>query len=109
MLSNEGIVNLKLLKDMALNTWKDNIVLSREREIQIPVDAFEFQAQIYEHFKVLLEYETGTFALKIWTGEKYEYIEKFTSNKIFYGFDSMMPKNIQHNFDVLDEILRNSK
>ncbi len=109
MLSNEGISNLSLLKDMLVNTWKNNIVILGERKIQIPVDAFEIQMQIYGRNKVMLEYETGTFALKIWTGEKFEYLDKFTSDKIFYGFDSMIPKNIQHNFSILDKVLSSSR
>jgi hypothetical protein len=105
MLSSEGINNLNLLKEMIFNTWGNNVVLLNERIMQIPVDAFEFQMQLYGSKKVLLEYETGTFALKLWTGERFEYLDKFVNDKIIYGFDSMIPENIQHNIYVLDKLL----
>ncbi len=105
MLSNEGVSNLKLLKDMLLRTWRNNVTILSETETQIPVDAFELLIVFYGHHKVLLEYEMGMFAFKIWTGKKFEYLDKFTNEKIVYGFDSMFPQNIQHNFEVLDEVL----
>ena len=88
MLSNEGVSNLKLLKDMLLRTWRNNVTILSETETQIPVDAFELLIVFYGHHKVLLEYEMGMFAFKIWTGKKFEYLDKFTNEKIVYGFDS---------------------
>lgn len=105
MLSSEGRDNLKLLKDLAAKTWEKNVIIINENVIQIPVDAFVIEMKLYNQFKVLLEYETGTFAFKLWTGEKYEYLDGLTDKKIFYGFDSMLPANTRHNFEVLDTIL----
>lgn len=106
MLSSEGMQNFRLLKSRLLNTWKNDIVILDEKEKPIPVDAFEIQMIIYGSYRVMLEYETGTFALKIWTGERFEYLDGLTSDKIFYGFDSMIAENIQHNCSVLDKIMR---
>jgi hypothetical protein len=94
---------------MLNKNWKNNIVLLNEEIKEIPVDAFEIQMQIYGHYKVLLEYEIETFALKVWVGEKFEYLDKYSKDNIFYGFDSMQPEKIQHNFDVLDRILKSFK
>ena len=106
MLSNEGINNLNLLKYWALKTWEENVIFIKETGTQIPVDAFTIEMRVYKKFKVLIEYEVSTFAFKLWTGNKYEYIDRFTNNKIIYGFDSMKTENIQNNFKILDVILK---
>ena len=109
MLSNEGDMNRKLLKELALKKWKNNLVIQKEIEIEIPVDAFEIYMLIYGQFKILLEYEIGTFALKIWSGEKYEYLDKFTNDRIVYGFESIVSENITWNYRVLDDVLEDLK
>ena len=91
---------------MLVNKWGKNIVLLSEKEVKIPVDAFEIHAKIYGCYRIFLEYEIGTFALKIWTGKDFEYLDSLTNDKIFYGFDSMKPKNIQHNLNIQDKILK---
>ena len=109
MLSNEGVANLNLLKEALTNMWKNNIVLEHEKVMKIPVDAFEIQMTIEGSFKVLLEYETGTFALKLWTGDKFEYLDKLTNDKVYYGFSSMLPDSIHNNLEVLDRVINQYK
>ena len=106
LFSKQGNKNYKLLKDTIFSFWNDNVEIQEEKKIEIPVDAFEIYMQLYGRHKVLLEYETGTFALKLWTGEKYEYPDKFINDKMVYGFDSMTPENIIHNFSVMDVALK---
>ena len=105
MLSSEGIANLNLLKGALTKMWNDSIVLEHETVMAIPVDAFEIQMTINGSFRVLLEYETGTFALKLWTGDKFEYLDKIIDDKIYYGFDSMLPDNIYNNLKVLEKVM----
>ena len=105
MLSDEGTRNLQLLKEMILNKWEKRITWTSETVKSIPIDAFELQMQIDESTKILLEYETGTFALKLWTGKEFEYIDDLSGERIVYGFESMNPDNIRHNLEVLDRIM----
>ena len=109
MLSTEGQKNRKLLKQIAYKMWKADIEILSEREINIPLDAIEIYMLIYGQYNILLEYETGTFALKIMLNGKYEYIDKYTDKKIIYGFDSLIENNIINNYKVLDLLLKNTK
>jgi hypothetical protein len=108
MLSNEGMENLKLLKQLAYRTWGTNLQIMAEKVINIPVDAFEIQMKIYCCYDILLEYETGTFALKIWDESKFVYLDKLTDEKVIYGFDSMITDSIMNNFNILDRVLKSN-
>ena len=106
MLNNEAIANIEKLKSVATDAFGNNVDFGEIEVIKSPYPAFEMQLTLYKKYNVLLEYETSTFALKLFTGEKFEYLDKVTKDKIFYGFDSMIPENIAHNFDILDKALR---
>jgi len=107
MLSNEGQNNLQLLRNLAINYWGDNLqIIGIDIHEKAPFDIFEINILIYGKFHVLLEYEIGTFGISVKVDNGLVILSKFTEKEIVRGFDSLVPKNIEHNFKVLDEELK---
>jgi len=105
-LGKQGIEKLKLLKNSARDFLGNNLEILCEMISDNPMDAFELEFLLYGKYKVLLEYEISTFALKLWTGEGFEYLDNHSKEKMIYLFDSMKSENILHNFKVLDDVLK---
>jgi len=106
LLTKHGKQNYDLLIKEIQHYWENNVEIISEKRVDIPVDAFELLLCLYEKHKVLLEYETSTFALKLWRNENFVYLDKLTDKIVVYGFESMLSENIIHNFEVLDEVLK---
>jgi len=106
LLSKFGKSNYNLIIREIQSFWAGNVEVQSEKRIENPRDAFELQLRLYDKYEVLLEYEMSTFALKLWTGQEFEYLDNMTDDKMVYGFDSMKPENILHNFKVLNDVIK---
>ena len=106
MLSKEGYKNLQKLKEGIKSTWGEKVHFTIAQELPLPVDAFRIEILVYGKYKILVEYEGGTFAYKLWSGAYFEYLDSLVDEKIVYGFKSMLQDNIVKNFAILDRYLQ---
>jgi len=106
MLDNEGKENIRKIREAAKQTWGDMCQFGNVEELEAPFCMFEMQMQIYNKFDILLTYDRSILGINIKESGEYKNIREFTTQEIKRGFESCKPKNLLHNFKVLDKVLQ---
>ena len=93
---------IKLIKDK----WKDNV---SKVQFQIAntsrANIFKIEMVMYGDYNVRIEYENSMMEILILYKGNFITLDELTNEKVYIGFDSCEPENLQHNFEVLDRTL----
>lgn len=101
----EAIQHIKLLQDIAYKVWGDNCTFGEIIEVESMYPAFDLPVKLYGKYNVKLEYEASTVGIYILLSGRYVGLSRIISD-VYKGFKSMYPENLEHNFRLLDRVLK---
>ena len=107
MLDHEARIDLEKIKEAAKKKWGENCEFLELRIVDSPYPEFELPIILYQKIEVGLYYDRSTMDIGIKQNGKYVILSKFTDEEVYRGFEVMEPQNLQHNFEVLDEVVKN--
>ena len=83
-----------------------NCVCGEIVEIESMYPTFDMPLKLYGKYDVKLEYEASTMITTVYVNGKYIELGDLTGIKLPYGFKSMYPENLEHDFRLLDSVLK---
>lgn len=106
MLSEEGLMHLKLLKNLMQQFWGSNARIINEEVLNAPFDMFKMNIIIYDKFEILIEYDRSIIGISIKIDNNFINLRKLTDKETIIGFESSGKDSILHNFKILDDVLK---
>jgi len=106
MLSEEGLMHLKLLKNLIQQFWRCNARIINEELLNAPFDMFKMNIIIYDKFEILIEYDRSIIGISIKIDNNFINLRKLTDKETIKGFESSEKDSILHNFKILDDVLK---
>lgn len=106
MLNTQAYDNINLILTTAKQIWGENCKFGEMKELPSPYPEFEWELQLYEKFHIKLTYDRSTLNIGIPVDNDYIALNRMTKEPVYWGFDGMKPKNLLHNFQVLDRLLQ---
>ncbi|WP_088838921.1 hypothetical protein [Listeria sp. ILCC792] len=109
MYKNEMMAESKKLKSLISEYWGEE---ASEIEVEIPDNTpfgiFFLEMKLYGKFKVKMEYERSTLGISVKNENSNDYVilSKMTDQKIYRGLQSYKESNLKHNFEVLNNLLK---
>ena len=88
------------------NQWRNDVSAIQYRIVDTRrANIFIIEMEIFGKFNIKMEYENSTLGISVKQDNMFVGLSKLTNEKVYIGFDSCEPENIQHNFEVLDRTL----
>ena len=106
MLSENGIRNCQVIKDMLKKVWGNNVRVTGTERMNVPFDEFTVSLLIYGKYETLLTYDRSIIDISVKTADEYVWLTDLTNEEVVEGFESSKPENIEHNFRLLDGVLK---
>lgn len=106
MLNSEANRNIQVMKEEAFHTWGSNCEFGAIDIKNSPYPEFELRLRLYQKVEVGIYYDRSAFDIGIGRDGRFVLLGKFTSKPVFRGMKAMIPENLRHNFQVLDEVAR---
>lgn len=108
MLNNDDVRNnIDDLVDLIKQFWKYSVSNIHVANVtDIPYDMFTLTMTLYDKYDITMDYDRSTISIKVNVNSQYTVLSKLTDEKVYKGFESCDPDNLQHNFKVLDMVLR---
>ncbi|MDR0951440.1 MAG: hypothetical protein LBM18_00745 [Oscillospiraceae bacterium] len=98
--------NIEAIKSIANQVWGEKCEFGDMKVIKSPYPEFEWPIVLHGKIDVVLTYDRSILGINIMTDNGYENIRKFTEKEYIRGFESCKPKNLLHNFRILDEVVK---
>ena len=109
MLNREAIENIQLIKDTANFVWGKQCGFGEVQVIEAPFSMFLLPLCLYGQFNIKLNYDRSTLSIDVPTQDGYKVLSRAANEKVFRGFDGLVPANLLHNFRVLDRVIRENE
>ena len=106
MLDDQGRENIKLIGELSEQIWGNNCEFGELKVLNSPYPEFELPMRLYNKVNVLLTYDRSILGIAVKTRNGNVWVDDLTSQTIHDGFESCKPENLLHNFQVLDEVVR---
>jgi hypothetical protein len=98
--------NIDNIYGFAMELWGENVKFGDVNIKNSPYSEFELPLRLYDRVDVLLTYDRSIIGLALVSSNGLQWIDDLTTGTVFDGFESSNPENMQHNFRVLDEIVK---
>jgi len=109
MLDREAIEHIQLIKDMANFVWGTQCRFGEVQVMEAPFSMFLLPLCLYDQFNIKLNYDRSTLSIDVPTQDGYKVLSRAAKEKVFRGFDGLVPANLLHNFKVLDQFIRGNE
>ena len=106
MLNKQAKLNLEKIKEAAKKKWGENCEFLELRIIDSPYPEFELPILLYQKIEVGLYYDRSAMDIGIQQNGEYVILNDFTEKEVIRGMKATIPENLQHNFEVLDEVVK---
>ena len=107
MLDKHAEEVIKVIEVLSKQLWGSNCEIGQVKVLNSPYAEFECPMRLYHKVNVHLTYDRSILGIAVQTLKGNVWVDDLTNEMIYDGFESSISKNILHNFQVLDEVVRN--
>jgi hypothetical protein len=106
MLDKHAEENIKLIEILTHKIWGNNCEMGQIKVLNSPYSEFKYPIRLYNKIDVILTYDRSILGIAVRTEKGDVWIDDLTNQIVYDGFESSKPENLDHNFQVLDKVVR---